>query len=135
MLAGTTRFEPMPAVQRLIAVIPLSITAASVSLACSGLRGWDNSCVRHDHQRRSLHLPTRLSRVRYSLQFNVLCVHLDIAAPLMAACRDVAEVSAVAFYRYGSSLVSGHANGVVVSRDICQNVEVRTAPFSWPVLR
>ena len=73
--------------------------------------------------------------MRYSLQFNVLCVHLDIAAPLMAACRDVAEVSAVAFYRYGSSLVSGHANGVVVSRDICQNVEVRTAPFSWPVLR
>ena len=119
----------------LFTVIRFSITVASDSMACSGLRGWDNSCVRHDHQRRSLHLSTQLSRVRCSTQLHVFCVHLGVVSPLMAACRDVAEVSAVAFYRYGANLVSGHANGVVVSRDICQNVEVRTALFSWPVLR
>lgn len=42
-------------------------------------------------------------------------------------CRDIAEVTAVAFYRYGSCLVTGHANGLVITRDICQNVEVRHA--------
>lgn len=49
----------------------------------------------------------------------------QVSFPCHGVCRDIAEVSAVAFYRYGSSLVTGHANGVVVTRDICQNIEVR----------